>query len=181
MDQHQSPVHKVSQYGQQLIIVLGLEIFPGKVIILGFGRIGGKGIPQHILLAGKFFEVFVQPYSPVPGCRDLIVLKVKEFKCRYIIGKDIAAFLLQHGRKYDAMENNVVFTDKVYQAGFLILPPWLPVFSVFFGPFTGGRDIADGGIEPNIQHFAVGIFKRYLNTPVQVPGHCTWLQTMVDP
>ncbi len=40
MSEYHSPVDKVAEYGYQFVVVAGLKIFPGKIIVLGFGGVG---------------------------------------------------------------------------------------------------------------------------------------------
>src|SRR5690606_27451834 len=60
MGQYHCPVDEIAVDGDQLRIVAGLKVFPRKIVILGFGRIGGKYIPQHILLTRKLFQIFME-------------------------------------------------------------------------------------------------------------------------
>ena len=68
----------------------------------------------------------MQPYSPVPGSRDFVILKVQEFIRRHIVWHDIVPVSLHHYREYEAMEYDIVLSDEVYQSCVLILPPLLP-------------------------------------------------------
>jgi len=86
MGKNHSPVNKISQDGNQLAVVTGLKIFPCEIVILGLGHVGGKYIPQHILLAGKLNQVLVQPNSPVARGGNFIAFQVKKLIGRDIIG-----------------------------------------------------------------------------------------------
>ena len=85
MGEHQRTVDKITQYGYQLRIILQLEIFPGEIIVLGFGSIAAKGVAQHILLAGEIFQIFMQPHCPVARSAYLVSLKVEELIGRHIL------------------------------------------------------------------------------------------------
>ena len=61
---------------------------------------------------------------------------------------------LQHYRKNDAMENNIILAYKMNQFGFFIVPVRFPVFSVIQAHCFGGTDITDWRIKPYIQHFS---------------------------
>ena len=76
------------------------------------------------------------------------------------------------------MEYDIVFTDKVNQAGFGIFPPGFP--SVRQQLFCVA-DVADRGIKPYIQHLSFCSFYGYRNTPIKVTAYCTGLQTHVKP
>lgn len=65
MRQHEGTIHEVAEDGNQLGVVLQLEILPGEVVILGLGGVGAEGVAQHVLLSGELAEVFVQPDGPV--------------------------------------------------------------------------------------------------------------------
>ena len=89
-----------------------------------------------------------------------------------------------HHREDDAVEHDIVLTDEVHQSGVLILPPFLPA-----APFLGltvaqllcVRHIADGRIEPHVEHLTVGTLHRNRNTPVKVACHGAGLQIHVEP
>ena len=61
----QRTVDEVAVDAHQLAVVALLEVFPCEIVVLCLGRVGGEHIAQHILLAGQFLEVFVEPYRPV--------------------------------------------------------------------------------------------------------------------
>ena len=51
------------------------------------------------------------------------------------------------------------------------------------GPLGGGRDVFDGGIEPDVEHLAIHPRPRFVahhhrHTPVQIAGDATVLQTV---
>lgn len=45
----------------------------------------------------------------------------------------------------------------------------------------GVGDVADGGVEPNVEHLTLGSLNRHGHTPVEVTAHGTWLKTQVEP
>ena len=56
----------------QLIVVLGLEVSPGKFTVLNFRQIGQEGIPQHIRLVREVFNVFMHLNGPTTACGHLV-------------------------------------------------------------------------------------------------------------
>ena len=120
----------------------------------------------------------MQPHSPVAGGADFVALKVEELVGRNILGKDIATVSLEHRGEDDAMEDDIVLADKVYQLGIAVLPPLLPI-----GAFEllGEADIADRSVEPDIEHFAFCVFDRHFDAPVEVAGDGTRLKTRINP
>ena len=63
--QRHRAVDKVAEDGEQLVVVLGLEVAPCEVSVLGLRRNGGEHIAQRILLTRELAEVLVQPDGPV--------------------------------------------------------------------------------------------------------------------
>ena len=61
----QGTVYEVAVDGYELRVVTLLKIFPRKVVVLGFGSVGGEHIAQHVLLSGEVVQILVQPYGPV--------------------------------------------------------------------------------------------------------------------
>jgi len=178
MGKHHGPVHKVAENGYQFVVVTGLEIFPGKIVVLGFRGVGGEHIAQYVLLAGKIHQIFVQPDGPVPGGGNLVAFEVEEFIGRHVVWQDVGSFSLEHGRKDDAMEDDVVLADEVHQAGILVFPPGLPAVGQQFSCIG---DVTDGCIKPHVQHLAFSAFNRYGYAPVKVTTHGAWLKAHVQP
>ena len=178
MGEHQRAVDKVAQNGHKLGIVLQLEILPCEIVVLGFGGIAAQCVPEYILLAGEFFQIFVQPHSPVAGGADFVALKVEELVGWNIGGEDVAAVGMEHGGEDDAVEDDIVFANEMHQFGLLVLPPLLPV--VAFQLFGEGY-VTYRGIEPYIQYLAVVTLDGDFDTPVEVAGYGTGLQTSINP
>ena len=65
MCQHSHPVNEIPENGDQFVVVAGLEILPGKIVVLGLRGIGGERVAQNILHIRKIHQVFMQPDSPV--------------------------------------------------------------------------------------------------------------------
>ena len=76
------------------------------------------------------------------------------------------------------MEHDIVFSDEVYQTRFGVFPPFLPCVGQ---QLFGVADVADRGVEPYIEHFALGTLYGNGNTPIQVAAHGTRLQAHVEP
>ena len=180
--QHNRAVDEVAEDGQQLVVVLGLEVAPCEVGILGFRRNGGEHITEGVLLAGELLKVLVQPDGPVAGGRDLVAFEVQELVGGHIFGENVAAFRLQHAGEDDAVEHNVVFPNEMNQLCIRIFPPFFPVGAALGGgPLLGGRDITDGGIEPDVEHLAFGFGERHFHAPREVAGDGAGVQSRLNP
>ena len=82
------------------------------------------------------------------------------------------------------MEDDVVLADEVDQTRVLLLPPLLPgapALGVALAEFLGIGDVADGSIEPDVEHLALGALHGHGDAPVEVARHGTWLQLHVEP
>ena len=126
----------------------------------------------------------MQPHGPVARRRNLVVLQVQELVRRHVVGHDILAVGLHHHREYDAVEHDVVLADEVHQPGVFVLPPLFPrtpLLGLLGAQLNGVRHIADGRVEPHIQHFSFCTLDGYGNTPVQVARHGTGLQIHLQP
>ena len=169
MGQDYHTVDKVAEYGHKLTVVAGLEISPGEVIVLGLRSICREHIAQHILLAGKIAEIFVEPHGPVARGRDLITLEVEKLVGRHIVGQLIVVAVgHKHGRKDDAVEHDIVLAYEIDYAGIGVFPPFLPAVGI---NLLGVGYIAYRGVEPHIKHLTFGFFQRHGHTPVEIAGH----------
>ena len=171
-------VYEVAVDGHQFVVVARLEVSPGEVVVLRFGRVGGEDVAEHILLAREVVQVFVEPHGPVAAGRNLVVLQVEEFVGRHVVGQDVAAFGLEHGGEHDAVEHDVVLADEMDEAGVLLLPPGFPGVRQ---QFLGVGDVADGGVKPHVEHFSFGAFHGHGDAPVEVAGYGTGTQSEVEP
>ena len=103
-----------------------MEVLPRKVIVLGFGSIGREHIAKDVLLTREILQILIEPDGPVAGGRDLVPFEVEELISRDILGQDIRPFGTKHRGEDDAVEDDVILTDEVQQAGIFALPPFLP-------------------------------------------------------
>nr|GFD49764.1 hypothetical protein [Tanacetum cinerariifolium] len=109
---------------------------------------------------------------------DFVAFEVQKFVGGHVVGQDIIAVRLQHYRENNAVENDVVLADKMHQLGAGVLPVFLPVVGE---AFLGGRDVADGRIKPDVQHFTLRAGHRHGHTPVEVAGYGAGVQALVNP
>ena len=126
----------------------------------------------------------MEPYGPVAGSGNLVVLQIQELIGWHIVGHDIAAVCFHHHWEDEAVENNIVFTDKMYQTGFVVLPPFLPgspTLRIALAELLRVGNITDRRIKPNIEHLAFSSFYRNGNTPIKITRHGTWLQVHIQP
>ena len=76
------------------------------------------------------------------------------------------------------MEDDIVLADKVYQLGFLRLPPFLPTLRK---QFLSVGDVTDRRVEPHVEHLSFSSFYRHRNAPIQVTAHCTRQEVGIQP
>jgi len=83
------------------------------------------------------------------------------------------------------MKNDIVFADKVDNPAVGRLPVFPPEFTVLrlFRPLPGKRDIAEHGIEPDVEHLSRSLRRicGQWNAPEEVAGYCPVRQPLVQP
>ncbi len=177
--EHEGAVHEVAEHGHQLVVVACLEVGPCEVVVLGFGSVRREHVAQHVLLAREVAEVFVQPHGPVARGADFVALEVQELVGGHVVGQlESVAVGHEHGREYDAVEDDVVLAYEVDDARLGVLPPLFPRVGQ---QFLGVGDVAYGRVEPYVEHLAVGALCGYGNAPVEVTGDGTRLEAEVEP
>ncbi len=119
----------------------------------------------------------MQPYGPVAGGGDLVALEVEEFVGRHVVGEDVRALGLEHRGEDDAVEDDVVLADEVDHAGVRVFPVLFPVGC----ELACGGNVADGGVEPYVEHLAFGAFDGHGHAPVEVAADGPRLQALVEP
>ncbi|OPZ81765.1 MAG: hypothetical protein BWY77_00489 [bacterium ADurb.Bin431] len=89
----------------------------------------------------------------------------------------------QHGRPDHGVKDDVVLADEMDQLGVGLKPVLLPGLgpALFLSPLFGGRDIADRGFEPDIDHLLLVTGHRHLDAPAQVAGHRALAQPLLEP
>ncbi len=179
MGQHNGTIDKITEHGDQFIIVARLEIAPSEIVVLCLGRVGGQHIPQYILFAGEVSQILVKPYGPVARCRNFVALQIQELVGRNIFRKLVAvAISHKHCRENYAVEHYVVLAYEVDYACLGIFPVFLPAVGQ---QLLGIGNVADGSVEPHVEHLAFGAFHGHGYTPVEVAAHGAGLQTQVEP
>ena len=176
--EHDHTVHKVAIDGHKLAVVALLEVLPGEIVILGLGSVGREHVAQHILLAGELFQVVVKPDSPVARGRDFLAFQVEELVGGHVIGQLVTALGHEHGRENQAVEHDIVLANEVNDAGVAVFPVRFPVVGK---AFLGVANVANGRIEPHVEHLALDTLDGHRNPPVEVASHRTGLQVLVEP
>ena len=179
--QHQHAVHKVAQDVGQLVVDLVAEVAPRELAVLQFRHDGRQDVAHGVASLGEVFEVLCHPNRPVPRRADLVALEVHELVGRHVGREVVAPVLLEQDGEDDAVEDDVVLADEVDEVGLGVLPPVAPILPVLFAPLHGGRDVADGGVKPNVQDLPLRAFHRHGHAPIQVPGHGAAFEAAVDP
>ena len=136
------------------LLFLSWNSFQVKSLSLVSGALAQSTYRKASCCSGKILQVVIHPNRPVAAGRYFIAFNIQKFVGRHIVRQYKIAMCFQHGRENNAMENNIVFTNKMHQFGIILTPVICPVFGQFFG----GRDITDGRIKPNIQYFSFCTF-----------------------
>ena len=105
------------------------------------------------------------------------------FDGQELVGRDIvrqveAAVAHQHGRPDDGVEEDVVLADEVVALG-IALPRSRATFSgspLVFGPFLAGGEVADDGLEPDVDALVLKAGHRHRDAPFDVAGDGPVLQ-----
>jgi len=191
-------VDEVAQHVGQLAIDAVLEAPPREVRVFRLRQRRRQRVAQEVgrvLAVGEVVEELVQPHRPAATGRELAALDVEKLVGRHVLRQDVLAVRLEHGRKHDAVKDDVVLPDEVDEARVLA---FLALFPVVFpalgavlrvGPFFRGADVADGRVEPDVEHLALGIrhsvrfgyVGRDGDAPGQVPRNGALAQALVEP
>ena len=185
--QHKSAINKISKNGYQLTVDSILKSLPSKLAVFCFwgnlSKVIAQGIYHHvtaIFLFNKILDIILHLNTPSSARAHLISFEVHEFIAWHVVRQNIS-MQFQHRRKYDAMKNNVVLTNKMHQFGIVVIPIRLPVFLMIQRPLLGGTDISYWRVKPHIQYFSSGFIQRHRHTPIKVTRHRTGLQTRFYP
>ena len=82
------------------------------------------------------------------------------------------------------MEHDIVFSDEVYEACVLILPPLLPcapLLRLSVTQFLGVGNVSYRCVKPHIEHLTLSALYRHGDAPIQVARHGAGLQVHVEP
>ncbi len=179
--QHEHAVHEVAQDVGQLVVDLVAEVAPREFAVLLFGHDGRQDVAHRVAAFGEVREVLRHPNRPVPRRADFVAFEVHELVGRHVGREVVAPVFLEQDGEDDAVEDDVVLADEVDEVGLGVLPPVAPILAVLFTPLHGGRDVADGGVKPNVQDLPLRAFHRHGHAPVEVPRHGAAFEAAVDP
>ena len=84
---------------------------------------------------------------------------------------------LEHRWEYNAVEDDVVLTNKVNKFCILTLPILLPIWC----KFLSSRYIANWSIKPNIENFTICTLNWHRDSPIKVTAYGAWLKTTIKP
>src|SRR5712691_549555 len=85
------------------------------------------------------------------------------------------------------MEGDIVLADEVVGLhtgiGPARYPPVLPLiwFALALGPFNAGREVANNGVEPDINALILVAFKRNGHAPIQIACNRAGAQALFQP
>ena len=121
----------------------------------------------------------MRPHGPAPRGGYLVSLEIQELVRRHVLRQYVSVAVgLEHGREHYAVEHYVVLAYEMHELGVGRFPPPLPVVGQ---QFLSIRDVSYRGVEPYIQHLALGTLYGHGHTPVQVAGHGPGLKAAVQP
>src|SRR4051812_41914479 len=84
---------------------------------------------------------------------------------------------LEHSRKNNAMENDIVLAYKVYKFCIFLAP----IVAPHIGQLLSGAYIANRRVKPYIQHLAFRVWQWHRYAPTAVAGHGARLQPAIQP
>ena len=101
----------------------------------------------------------------------------------FLLGEDLQklrARAHQFGRPHGGMEEDIVLADEVEGLGSRVRPPILPGLRLAAdpGPLDGGGEVANDGLEPDVQALAFPAFHRHRDAPIQVAGDRAGFQAL---
>ena len=117
------------------------------------------------------------PDGPIAGCGYFVSFNVQKLIGGNVLRQDKSSMCLERSRKYDAMENDVVLSDEVYQFRVILAPVIRPIRR----QFLGGADVADRRVEPDVQHLPFCVRQGNLHAPLAVARHGAGLEAAVEP
>ncbi len=185
-------VYEVAQHIRQLAVYAVLEAIPREIGVFRLGQRRSQRIAEHVdaLRILEVVEILVQPYGPVAAGGELLTLQVQKLVGRHVFRQYIIAVGLEHRRKHEAVEDDVVFPYKVDELGVAVLPVVAPAprIALLLSPALRDGDVPDGRVEPDVDHFAVGLNAVTLGHIAghrHAPGHVardgSRLQAVVEP
>src|SRR5690606_1562317 len=89
--EHHHALHEIADDGDELVVVLVLEILPRELAVLLLRYDARQAIAQLILPVRPTLDVLVQPHRPVAAGADLPSLEVEELVRRHVLRKHVAA------------------------------------------------------------------------------------------
>ena len=161
-------IDEVAVGGNQLIVVAADKLVPAEVGVAGFRHVDGQHVAQWVRVVAV--QVIRDPQRPVLAGGKLAVFQAEKLIGRHVVGEVQAAVSHDHGRPDDAVEGDVVLADEVVSLCFGVLPEIFPSIGVAaaFRPFHGGGQVADDGLEPDVDALAFVTFHRERNAPGQI-------------
>ena len=105
--QYHRTVDEVAVDGHKFGVVAGLEVLPGKIVVLGLGSIGAEHVAEYVLLAGEVPQVLVQPDGPVARGGEFVALEVEELVGGHVLRQDESVSVgFQHTGEDDTGASN---------------------------------------------------------------------------
>ena len=174
----QAAVDEVAQVLQQLVVILVGQILPVEGGV-GLLRAVGEQVEAPDLRGNVGLLGLVTEHTSVLALAELAVLVVEVLRAGDLTDQR-PGIVCAHQRagEDDGVEGNVVLAHELHQTDFLgVAPPLLPLLGVV----SGDTDIADGGVEPHVEHLVFVALQRHGGSPLQIAGDAARLETVVDP
>ena len=181
VDESQRAVYEIPENVGQFIVVPRLEVLPGKIGVLRFGRNRREAVPHRI--GRENLQVFVQPDRPVPARGQLLALDIEKLVGRNLGGQDEIPVFHDHGRPQNRVKDDVVLAEEIDELAVRIQPVVLPPVGIALRhrPFPGGRHVTQRVFEPDVHDLAHGVFHRQRHAPVQVARDGAVGEPLVEP
>lgn len=192
-------VDEVAERGDEFGVVALHEVVEAPTGALRLGGVDRQVVPKRVGV--ESVEIIFDPYGRAAGLADFLFFLAGEFDVEECVGYDVvgqlivprsfgagvgaAAFLHfrcrelrahEHRGPDEGVEDDVVLADEVDNLAIGVLPPvavFLGVAVALPAKLGGEADVADGGVEPDIEHFArrVRVVERDGHAPGEVAGH----------
>jgi len=175
-DKLDDTVNQVSQLGQQFAVVGVDEWAPFELCITSLRAVLEQVVSPHVCRNASVLGVGSE-HTDATRLTELTTLVVQVFCGTQVVVHSPGVPSTDLGSREDnTVERHIVLTNELVQLHFLrVAPPELPVIGVI----GGNRRVANASLEPHVQHFVFEVIQRDGNTPLEITGDATVLQSFL--